>query len=276
MQSAEFAPAGGFGHWSAAVAARPGPLDAHEVRAVRAADDGVIDVRIADVAHRRRRRHGGIPLQERSDAAVERAAELPADGVDVLRVADPPHTGGRAGILLGDDLVLAVRMGDRVGRAGLEALVEEAHAAERDLLALGGRVRRERALERERRDGAAAAREVLIGAGGHVEDLGREVVGERDRRVGIRRLVGERAAERVARVEARLEADVVVVLVPSGKAVGRADRSDGSEVAGVRRRDDLGERDDARGAGDAQGETERERRAPRTDSRAQPWMSAAG
>jgi hypothetical protein len=34
-------------------------------------------------------------------------------------------------------------------------------------------------------------------------------------------------------------------------------------VAGVRRADDLGERDDARGAGDADGETERERRAPR-------------
>ena len=182
----------------------------------------MVDVRVADVAVRRGRGDRRIPLEERRDAALERVVERADGGADVL--GDEEVVLARVGL----DLPLAVRVHERVLGVRLQAGGHlEAQAGEDHLLVGLGRPVEERALERGDEAGLAELALGVRGAdvvdarvAGLVEELVREVARHvvlRDR--GVR--VGQRAhdAERVARVEAGLEADAVLVLVPGREAV---------------------------------------------------------
>jgi hypothetical protein len=181
-----------------------------QVRVVRAARDRVLDVRVAHVSGRRSRRYGRVPAQERPDPAVQRAAELPGRDADVLDELE--RAVGRGG-----ELVDAVGVRDRVARAGLQALADEADPPEDHLVAVDRLLVGEGGLEAERRVDAAAAGRRNVRARQEVEDLARPVVRERDRPGVVRHIARQEPAERLVRVEAELELLAGVVLVPDGE-----------------------------------------------------------
>ena len=209
-----------------------GAGDPHEVRPEGAADDLVVRRRVADVAGGRAVVGVvgvGRPAQERPDAALEGGVEALRDRGDVLRVVDAAPVGRRG------EGVDALRMGDRVLLAGLQALDADADAAEDGLVAVADLLGGPGALEVGlKEDGVAAVADEARRGVRVVEELVGEVAGARVHR--LRGIGGRRRdAERVGVAQAGLEVDRVVVraaglvreagvAVPGRIARGRVDR----------------------------------------------------
>ncbi len=192
-------------------------LDLHEVLTERAAGDRMRDRRVAEVV-------GGlvgVPLQERTDLALEQTTEVPRPHADV--VGDEDRC-----VIARDERVDAVRVGDLVLGPGHEAAADAvARAAEHGLrvaAAVG-------ALDRVEREDVVAAVGGQRGLAREVEELVREVVREADLGVRVRRR-GRRVAVRIEVRQARLDLDAVGVPIPVREPVDRVDRTELHDTAG--------------------------------------------